>query len=123
VSTTLIQPGSEFKLCWEALVQSCCSLRDGGKRKRDRTPTLPKRRKTVGGPQARFASLCDGLRPSWILVANSGAEPDQATICRAANCEMRVFAEGVSLCHSATLTRLTATAVMTCCKRVFANPM
>jgi hypothetical protein len=64
VSTTLIQPGSEFKLCWEALVQSCCSLRDGGKRKRDRTPPLPKRRKTVGGPQARFASLCDGLRPS-----------------------------------------------------------
>jgi len=58
-----------------------------------------------------------------ILVANSGAEPDQATICRAANCEMRVFAEGVSLCHSATLTRFTATAVMTCCKRVFANPM
>ena len=48
---------------------------------------------------------------------------DQATICRAANCEMRVFAERVSLCHSATLTRLTATAVMTCCKRVFANPM
>ena len=36
---------------------------------------------------------------------------------------MRVFAERVSLCHSATLTRLTATAVMTCCKRVFANPM
>ena len=32
---------------------------------------------------------------------------DQATICRAANCEMRVFAERVSLCHSATLTRLT----------------
>src|ERR1700693_3497170 len=64
VSTTLIQPGSEFKLCWETLVQSCCSLRDGGKRKRDRTPPLPKRRKTVGGPQARFASLCDGLRPS-----------------------------------------------------------
>ena len=62
-------------------------------------------------------------RSRVILVANSGAQPDQATICRAANCEMRVFAERVSLCHSATLTRLTATAVMTCCKRVFANPM
>jgi hypothetical protein len=58
-----------------------------------------------------------------ILVANSGAAPDQAAICRAANCEMRVFAKGVSFCHSATLTRLTATAVMTCCKRVFANPI
>ena len=64
-----------------------------------------------------------GLRPSLILVANSGAQPDQAAICRAANREIRVFAERVSLCHSATLTRLTATAVMTCCKRVFANPI
>jgi hypothetical protein len=62
-------------------------------------------------------------RSMMILVANSSVEPDQATICRAANCEMRVLAEGVSLCHSATLTRLTATAVMTCCKRVFANPI
>ena len=58
-----------------------------------------------------------------ILVANSGAETDQATICRVANCEMRVFAERVSLCHSETLTKLTATAVITCYKRVFANPM
>jgi len=70
-----------------------------------------------------FGRVFIGLGLMLILVVNSGAQPDQATICRAANCEMRVFAERVSLYHSATLTRLTATAVMTCCKRVFANPM
>jgi len=53
----------------------------------------------------------------------SSAQRDHATMWRAENREIRVFAEGVSLCHSATLTRLTATAVMTCCKRVFAKPM
>jgi hypothetical protein len=52
-----------------------------------------------------------------ILVAISGAEPDQATNGRVANCEIQVCAEGVSLCHSAALTRLTATA------NVFANPI
>ena len=65
--------------------------------------------------------------PATSVNVDTGGEfrrpSDQATTCRAANCEMRVFAERVSLCHSATLTRLTATAVMTRCKRVFANPM
>ena len=69
------------------------------------------------------AGSAGGLGPCLILVANSGGEPDQAIICRVANCDMRVFAERVSLCHSETLTKLTATAVITCCKRVFANPM
>ena len=80
---------------------------------------------TAGHAQhtGRCASLRDGLWPSLILVANSGAQPDHATACRAANREIRVSAERVSLCHSATLTRLIATAVMTCCKRVFANPI
>ena len=64
-----------------------------------------------------------GVPPRVILVANSGAQPDHATACRAANREIRVSAERASLCHSATLTRLIATAVMTCCKRVFANPI
>lgn len=36
------------------------TCRDRGKRKHDRTPALAKRRKTAGGPQGRFASLCDG---------------------------------------------------------------
>jgi hypothetical protein len=76
-----------------------------------------------GQTEGQINRLKIGLDPYVILVANSGAEPDQATICRAANCEIRVFAEGMLLCHSATLTRLTATAVMTCCKRVFANPI
>ena len=39
------------------------------------------------------APLRDGLRPVLILVANSGAEPDQTTTCRAANREIRVCAE------------------------------
>jgi hypothetical protein len=61
VSTTLIQPGSEFKLCWEALVQSCCSLRDGGKRKRDRTPpcqSVARRWVALKHASRRFAMAC-----------------------------------------------------------------
>jgi aspartyl-tRNA(Asn)/glutamyl-tRNA(Gln) amidotransferase subunit A len=80
---------------------------------------------------AKYERRAPGLHRAWRVgvrsTSDTGGEfrrpSDQATICRAANCEMRVFAERVSLCHSATLTRLTATAVMTCCKRVFANPM
>ena len=70
-----------------------------------------------------LCNLETGLATIMILVANSGAQPDHATACRAANREIRVSAERASLCHSATLTRLIATAVMTCCKRVFANPI
>ena len=81
------------------------------------TPPLRRMR-----PYALFAKL-SATGPNMILVANSGAQPDHATACRAANREIRVSAERASLCHSATLTRLIATAVMTCCKRVFANPI
>jgi hypothetical protein len=88
-------------------------------------PTQPNGSDGVNGsfPVLLAPQLPFRCRPRLILVANSSAQRDHATMWRAENREIRVFAEGVSLCHSATLTRLTATAVMTCCKRVFANPM
>jgi hypothetical protein len=48
------------------------------------------------------------------LVANSQA--DHAASCRAAKREQRVLAAGTPLSQSAILTRLTAAAVITCCR-------
>jgi len=61
-----------------------------------------------------------GLDPTVMLVAKSAA--DQAAIWSAAKRERRVLTAGVPAHHSATLTRLIATAVRTCCKRVLARP-
>jgi hypothetical protein len=56
-----------------------------------------------------------------ILVANSIS--DQTAGCRAAKREQRVLAVGLEVCQSAILTRLTAAAMMMCCKWVLANPI
>jgi hypothetical protein len=65
--------------------------------------------------------LLFGLDPTLILVANSIS--DHAAGCRAAKREQRVLAVGLAVCQSAILTRLTAAAVMMCCKWVLANPI
>src|SRR5271166_221382 len=63
----------------------------------------------------------EGLDPTLILVANSVS--DHVAGCRAAKREQRVLAVGVAMCQSAILIRLTAAAVMTCCKWVLARPI
>ena len=62
-----------------------------------------------------------GLETMGILVANSVS--DHVAGCRAAKREQRVLAVGVAMCQSAILIRLTAAAVMTCCKWVLARPI
>jgi hypothetical protein len=62
-----------------------------------------------------------GPFPTVILVANSVS--DHVAGCRAAKREQRVLAVGVAMCQSAILIRLTAAAVMTCCKWVLARPI
>jgi hypothetical protein len=59
--------------------------------------------------KSRFSAAawaCPGdrtqLRSSMILAANSGAQPDQATMRRAANRKIHVFAEAVKECRCAT---------------------
>ena len=69
-----------------------------------------------------FTSLAlVGPFPTLMLVTKSVA--GQAATWRAAKREQRVLATGVPAHHSATRTRLIATAVRTCCRRVLARPM
>ena len=79
-------------------------------------------KRRFSAPACRLAPRRAQRRSRLILVANSAAARNQVAIDRLANCETRVLAKGVLLYHSATLTRFTAAAVITCCNCVFANP-
>jgi hypothetical protein len=72
------------------------------------------RNRTLREQIVRIRPCQFGLNPTVILVANSIS--DHAADCRAAKREQRVLAGGLAVCQSAILTRLTAAAVMTCCK-------
>jgi phosphate acetyltransferase len=74
----------------------------------------------IAEPRVAVLSAMETVNPSLTLVAKSKAVR-QAT-WSVAKRERRVLATGMPAHHAATRTRLTATAVRTCCRRVLARP-